>query len=80
MRLFREEEIPPGFVYVPAGGFYCGGDRDAEQGLDPEWKEVDGFFMGRREVTFDEYLKFLADPEIASRIHFETHEAEPFAD
>jgi serine/threonine protein kinase/formylglycine-generating enzyme required for sulfatase activity len=64
VKLFKASEIPPGFVYVPAGLFPTGGDPEAFQGFEWGTHDVPGFFMGRLEVTLGEWLKFLNDPEV----------------
>ncbi len=59
--LYRESEIPAGFVQVPAGKFIYQGDKDnpysKQEGV--EW--ADDFFMGKFPVTCLEYLVFLND-------------------
>ncbi len=62
-KLFKVEEIPPGFVHIPGGPFPAGGDPDAFQSLQGT-HEVPDFFIGRFEVTMGEYLAFLNDPEV----------------
>jgi serine/threonine protein kinase/formylglycine-generating enzyme required for sulfatase activity len=63
VRLFEESEIPPGFVYIPGGPFFHGGDPDVDQSLDPGVMDVPGFVIRRSELTFREFLEFLNDPE-----------------
>ncbi len=65
--LFRESEIPEGFIFVPAGSLYLGGDREADQVLDHGTVRVEKFFMKRLEVTFLEYLDFVNDREVFLR-------------
>ncbi len=62
VNLYSEALIGKDFVYVPGGPFPMGGDREAPLSgeLDPEAKTGD-FFIGRHEVTLDEYLEFLND-------------------
>jgi serine/threonine protein kinase/formylglycine-generating enzyme required for sulfatase activity len=64
VRLLAEEELPPGFVYVPAGPTAAGGDREVDQDLPGGSYRVPGFFMSRLEVTVGEYLEFLNSREI----------------
>jgi len=64
VRLFRDAEVPPGFVHIPAGRFSCGGDPQAFQSLDRSEVDLGDYFMGRTEVTFAEYLEYLNDPEV----------------
>lgn len=59
LTLLREEELPAGFSYVPAGAYVCGGDHQAEGALDRHQVWVDGFLMRRFPVTCREYLEFL---------------------
>lgn len=61
VRLVRAEDVPPGFVYVPGGIVATGGDTVAFQGLEWDEHEVEGFLMGRHEVTADEWLEFVND-------------------
>ena len=69
VKLLRSEEIPAGFVYVPAGGFPFGGDLlESFQSLDPGHESVDSFFVARLEVTIGEYLEFLNDKAISGRV------------
>jgi len=51
-RLFREDEIPPGMVYVPAGSAEFGA-------ADPV--ALDAFWIDRHEVTNREYKRFVDD-------------------
>ncbi|MBD3318278.1 protein kinase [Candidatus Woesearchaeota archaeon] len=51
LRLFSSEEIGPGMVYVPAGQFYFGENRESR------W--LDGFFIGQYEVTNKEWKEFV---------------------
>jgi serine/threonine protein kinase/formylglycine-generating enzyme required for sulfatase activity len=80
VRLFREEEVPPGYIHIPAGPFVFGGDRDAYMSLERGTAVVGDFFLARLEVTFAEYLEFLNDPEVARRIDPETGRAPPEVD
>jgi formylglycine-generating enzyme required for sulfatase activity len=59
VRLVEEGDIPPGFVYVPAGPAAVGGDEEVDQDLPRGSQRVPGFFMSRLEVTVGEYLEFL---------------------
>jgi formylglycine-generating enzyme required for sulfatase activity len=53
---------PRGFVYVAPGEFVAGGDRDAENWRPPEARWIEGFWIGRSEVSVGDYQQFLADP------------------
>ena len=67
-RLLRPDEIPPGFVHVPAGPAWVGGDPEVFQPLERGLRDVDAFLVGRTEVTVREYLEFLNDTEVSPRI------------
>jgi serine/threonine-protein kinase len=77
LRLLRPEQIPPGFVYVSAGWVQAIDDEHAFQGLEPGLHEVEGFFIGRLEVTLREWLEFLNDPTVSARIASESGLAAP---
>jgi serine/threonine protein kinase/formylglycine-generating enzyme required for sulfatase activity len=64
VRLLQDEEIPEGFVWIPAGALSTGGDQEAFQSLPPGENRVEGFFLGRRETTLREYLEFLNDANV----------------
>ena len=68
VKLVRETEVPPHFVYVPAGPVACGGDETVDQAMQRDFRTVEGFFISRLEVTVDEYTEFLNDPQITARI------------
>lgn len=59
VKLFKEKEVPPGFVYVPGGKFIMGGDPSAPYSVERTEKFVPGFFISRNEVTAGDYLKFI---------------------
>ncbi len=59
--LLEDAAMPPGFVHIPAGPFFAGGDREAEQTLPAQVHDLPVFLMKRFEVTFDEYTEFLND-------------------
>jgi serine/threonine protein kinase/formylglycine-generating enzyme required for sulfatase activity len=67
-RLYRPEEIPPGFVLVAGGRFPAGGDAEAYEGLGARTEDVPDFFISRLEVTVGEYLEFLNDPGTLQRL------------
>jgi serine/threonine-protein kinase len=68
VRLLRDEEIPPGFVYVPEGPFTCGDDDVVDFSLRLDHPRVSGFFLSRVEVTFRQYLEFLNALETVKRM------------
>ena len=68
--LYTDAEIGPGFVYVPAGPFVCGGDEYAGDPWPRGEPWVDGFFLAVLPVTLQEYCDFInglhaRDPEAA---------------
>jgi serine/threonine protein kinase/formylglycine-generating enzyme required for sulfatase activity len=62
VRLLRNDEVPPGFVHIPAGLFDRGGDPEAFQGFPLEEVKVGDLLIARYEVTLGEYLEYLNDP------------------
>jgi formylglycine-generating enzyme required for sulfatase activity len=75
VRQFRSEEVPAGFMHVPAGPAWLGGDTDS---LYPEaGRSVDlpDYFISRREVSAAEYFEFLNDPAIRAEIEAPDGEA-----
>ena len=69
LRLVDEEQLPPGYVYVPPGpGRY--GARSEDLAYEPFRKGeayVSGFAMAKYEVTFQDYMEFLSAPETRAR-------------
>jgi serine/threonine protein kinase/formylglycine-generating enzyme required for sulfatase activity len=57
--LFKKEDMPNGFVYIPKGPFVMGGDQQAPHAATREVKEVGGYFISQHEVTTGEYLTFV---------------------
>ncbi len=57
--LYREEEIPGGFVQVHGGGFAYQGDRNNPYSLPAAYRWTDDFFISKFPVTCSEYLHFL---------------------
>ncbi len=57
--LYRECEIPSGFVQVPAGKFMYQGDKGNPYSGSKKIKEIADVFIGRYPVTCEEYLEFL---------------------
>lgn len=63
--LHPQETSPRGFVYVAAGEFVAGGggtSRPAQR----RW--LDGYWIGRNEVSSQDYLEFLRDPRTRADI------------
>jgi serine/threonine-protein kinase len=74
VRLYRDEDVGPGFVHVPAGLAILGFDEEEESGffLPRAEVEVADFAIAEQPVTLGEYLEFLDDlgrhdPERARR-------------
>jgi eukaryotic-like serine/threonine-protein kinase len=70
IRLFSDEEIGSGFVYVPAGSSLVGGDAGATASLYRGEIWVPSFFISVLPVTMGEYVAFINavhafDPEAA---------------
>jgi len=62
VKMYPDEEIGQGFVYVPAGPFIQGGDEEAHGWSLPRSEPfVAGFFIAEHPVTVGEYLEFLND-------------------
>ncbi|KAF0246816.1 MAG: serine/threonine protein [Planctomycetota bacterium] len=66
VHLYRPDEIPPGFCYVPGGPFVFGGLRNAA-GYPEESKVTEDTFVARFPVTAGEYLEFLNDLSTSGR-------------
>jgi eukaryotic-like serine/threonine-protein kinase len=58
-RLYTEQQIGAGFVHVPAGRAWLGGDPLAPRSLEPVECEVPDFAMAVFPVTMEEYVAFL---------------------
>jgi serine/threonine-protein kinase len=70
--LLRPDQLPPGFVYVPGGPAWLGGDPLAPSRAPWREENIPGFLLARYPVTMAEYLEFLnslaqRDPEEADR-------------
>lgn len=73
VRLPRSGEVPPGFVYIPAGRFLFGSAHEegfrrvdlTAQPLHPV--ELDVYLIGRTEVTMAEWLSFVRDLPASER-------------
>ena len=70
--LFRPEEIPPGFIAIPAGAFGYQGDPVNPYAGPAETKTLDDVFIARHPVICREYAEFLnhlakTRPEEAAR-------------
>lgn len=58
-QLLEPSSIPPGFVYIPAGPVFVGGDEQAPRSLPYQRCEVAGFLMAEHEVSVEAYKQFL---------------------
>jgi len=72
VNLYTEEEIGPGFVYVPGGAVTLGGDPEAFDPIARQAVQVNDFAISEFPVTLREYLAFLdelsvSDPELAAK-------------
>jgi serine/threonine-protein kinase len=61
LRLLRPAQVGDGFVYVPGGFTVLGNDGKARTAWPPHRKWVDGFLIGRDEITVAEYAAWLQD-------------------
>jgi formylglycine-generating enzyme required for sulfatase activity len=59
--LYRNGEIPEGFIQVPAGRFIFQGDKENPYSGPKEVKETEDSFIARFPVTCREYVEFLND-------------------
>lgn len=59
--LYRDEELGPGFVYVPGGAVTLGGDPDAIDPIPRQDVAVADFAIAEYPVTMREYCEFLDD-------------------
>jgi formylglycine-generating enzyme required for sulfatase activity len=59
--LYRDGEVPEGFVQVPAGKFIYQGDRGNPYAGPKEILETEDFFLAEVPVTCSDYLAFLND-------------------
>jgi formylglycine-generating enzyme required for sulfatase activity len=59
--LYRDGEIPAGFVQVPAGKFIYQGDKENPYSGPKEIKEIGDAFVAKFPVTCREYLDFIND-------------------
>ncbi len=59
--LFREREIPEGFVQIPAGKFIYQGDRENPYSEPTAILDIEDAFMAKFPITCAEYLEFIND-------------------
>ena len=60
------DQVPPGFVHIPGGRAWIGGDREAQRGLAGLHVRLPDFAFQVRPVTMAEYLVFLHDLEASN--------------
>jgi formylglycine-generating enzyme required for sulfatase activity len=68
VNLFTDAEIGDDMLHVPAGPAIIGGDPMAFSPEPERSVTLPDFFISRREVTVDEYFRFLNDPAIRAEI------------
>ena len=68
VRLLRHDDVPAGFIHVPAGKFPFGDDPKSYEGARRGEAEVQDFFIQREEVTYGDYLEFINDPKTLARL------------
>lgn len=68
VKLYRDEEIGAGFVFVPAGPAVLGGDPLAFYPEPARMVEIGDFFIQRYEVSVEEYFRFVNDPMVRAEI------------
>jgi formylglycine-generating enzyme required for sulfatase activity len=68
LNIYTEAEIGPDMVCVPAGPALLGGDPMAFSPEPERTVTLPDFFISRREVTVEEYFRFLNDPAVRAEI------------
>ena len=71
VQLARRDDVPPGYVHVPAGVFRGGDDAKVDAALSKGEQHVPDYYISRFEVTVEEYLTFLNHPLYRDRINEE---------
>jgi formylglycine-generating enzyme required for sulfatase activity len=66
--LLRRDEVPPGFVPVPACEYFFGGDPGVQRPEPLTKRRVEGFWISRFEVSTAEYEEFLNDPQTLASV------------
>lgn len=61
VKLYTPTEVGEGYIHIPAGEFWFGGDPEAEMSLPLQQVHLDDFFISEHPVTFREYLAFVND-------------------
>ena len=79
--LVRNEDVPTGFIYVPAGAFWYGSatDEDLRRGFfnaEPLHEvQCEGFLIARHETTYAQWVTFLRSLPAHTRSSFLPHVA-----
>ncbi|MHC4512600.1 MAG: protein kinase domain-containing protein [Planctomycetota bacterium] len=60
--------IPAGFVFIPPGAFVYGGDPAATNPRPKRNVKLEGFCIGRKEVSTKEWFEFVNDPRTLEKI------------
>ncbi len=68
VELLREGSVPEGFVHIPAGPFFSGGDPQAFRPREGRTVELPSYFVARKELTNREWYEFVNDPVTLERI------------
>ncbi len=63
-RLFAHGEVPDGFVHVPAGPAWVGGDPAAHYPEPERFIHLEDYFISRHELSMTQYLELLSDPGV----------------
>jgi len=61
IELFKPDQVGEGFVYVPRGEFFVGSATPDDPADLIRETRLEGFFIGKHELTCQEYLAFLND-------------------
>jgi serine/threonine protein kinase/formylglycine-generating enzyme required for sulfatase activity len=72
--IFKQSEIPNGYIYVPGGVTYTGNVNYSFSGAHYGWKrlKVKGFFMRKHPFTLNDLVEFLKQRPIGKRKLFST--------
>ena len=64
VNLYTDEQIGEDFVYIPAGSFPYGGDKEAPMSEGLRYVELDDFFISKYPITFAQYADYLNEKGI----------------